>query len=181
MLMKDKFGKMCKEKMIEELSSLFKGHPNFVITSYMGSSVSDLEKIRKTLKAAAASYVVVKNSMVRVVFNKTRLEEFEPMVDGGIGIAFSGEDIASTCKILVNFSKDHEKFKIKAALVDGKALSADRIKTLASLPSREVLLSTVLGAIKSPITGFVLTLGGIITKFVRVVDAIKESKHDATK
>jgi len=179
MVKKDKFGKLCKEKMVDELTDMIDGHPNFIITSYMGSSVSDLEQVRKDLKPASGSYIVVKNSILRVILNEKKLEDMKSLVDGGVGISFSGQDIISTCKILVNFSKTHDKFKIKGGIVDGKSMSQAEVKRLASLPSREILIAQVVTGIKSPITGFVHTLSGIIRKFVCVVDAIKNSKQGA--
>ena len=94
-----------------------------------------------------------------------------------MGVSFSGKDIVATAKVLVNFSKANNKFKIKGAVVDGKVMTIDQVKALASLPSREVLLSQVVGGIKSPITGFVNTLGGILRKFVYAVAAIKDKKQ----
>jgi large subunit ribosomal protein L10 len=177
MLKKDKFAKMCKEKMVDELSTLFTKHPNFILTSYMGTSVADLESIRKNLRPLASRYIVVKNSILNVVLNKQKLENMKSLVDSGMGVSFSGQDIVATAKILVNFSKANDKFKIKGAIVDGKIMTIEEVKALASLPSREVLLGMVVGGIKSPITGFVNTLGGILRKFVYAVDAIKTKKQ----
>jgi len=175
----EKFGKICKEGMAKEIVSQFKGHPNFVITSYMGSSVSDLEQLRRSLKKAASDYMVVKNSILRVVFDELKLESEASKIEGGVGISLSGDDIISTCKVLVNFSKDHDKFKIKGAILDGKSVTPEKVKQLASLPSREALLAQVVGGIKSPITGFVNVLGGVLRKFVYVVDAIRNNKQGA--
>lgn len=177
MLKKDKFAKMCKEKMVDELADLFEKHPNFILTSYMGTSVSGLETVRKNLRPVKSRYIVVKNSILNVVLDKQKLEDFKPMVDSGMGVSFSGQDIVATAKVLVNFSKANEKFKIKGAMVDGRVMSVEEVKTLASLPSREVLLAMVMGGMKSPITGFVNTLGGILRKFVYAIDAIKTKKQ----
>jgi large subunit ribosomal protein L10 len=98
-----------------------------------------------------------------------------------MGVSFSGKDIVATAKVLVNFSKANNKFVIKGAVVDGKVMTLDEVKALASLPSREVLLSQVVGGIKSPITGFVNTLGGILRKFVYAVDAIKTKKQSTAE
>ena len=172
----EKLGKACKEGMVKEIVSRFKDHPNFVITSYMGSSVSDLELLRKNLKKTSSDYMVVKNSILKVVFDKLKLEGETSKIDGGMGISLSGDDIISTCRALVNFSKDHDKFKIKGAIVDGKSVGPDKVKQLASLPPKEALLAQVVGGIKSPITGFVNTLSAVLRKFVYCVDAIKVSK-----
>ena len=174
---KQGYGKLCKDRMINEVLTDFKKHPNFILTNYMGSSVSDLENVRKSLKPHQSTFFVVKNSILNVVLDQLKLEDVKKMVDGGVGVSLSGDDIIATSKALVNFSKTHEKFKIKGAFIDGKIVSSDKIKELASLPAKEVLLARVVGGIKAPITGFVFVLGGVIRKFVYVVDAVKKSKE----
>ena len=179
MVTAEKIGKLCKDKMITELLLRFEKHPNFIITSYMGSSTLDLEGLRRDLKKVSANYFVVKNSVLRLVFTKMKLEEESSQVEGGIGVSFAGGDIVSTCNVLVGFARAHDKFKIKGARIDGKRLQTDRITQLASLPPKNVLLGQVVGSIKSPITGFVNTLGGVLRKFVYAIDAIKNSKEKA--
>lgn len=175
----EKIGKLCKDKMITELLLRFEKHPNFIITNYMGSSTSDLEVLRRDLKKVSSKYFVVKNSVLKLVFGKMKLEEESAEIGGGIGISFAGEDIVSTCNILAGFAKAHDKFKIKGGVIDGKRTPADRIKQLASLPPKKVLIAQVVGGIKSPITGFVNVLGGALRKFVYAIDAIKVSKEKA--
>ncbi len=174
---KQGYGKLCKDRMIGEILNDIKERPNFFITNFMGSSVSDLENVRKSLKASKGTFFVVKNSMINVVLDQLKLEEAKSLIDGGVGISLSGEDVVATSKVLVNFSKTHEKFKIKGAIIDGKLMAVDKIKEMASLPSKEVLLAQVVGGIKAPITGFVGVLGGVLRKFVYVVDAVKVSKE----
>lgn len=177
----DKLGKLVKDKMVEEIVSRFKTHPDFVITSYMGSSVSDLEQLRRNLRKTSSSYFVVKNSILKVVLDELKLSEEASKIEGGMGISLAGGDIVLTCKELVTFAKDHQKFKIKGAIIDGKSIPQEKIAQLAALPPKNVLLAQVVGGIKSPITGFVNTLGGILRKFVYVVDAIKTSKQNAVQ
>jgi len=179
MIKKEKLGKLCKERMIDEIISRIKERPNFILTSYMGSSVSDLESLRRNLGKSSSSYVVVKNSMLKVVLEKLKLESEISKIDSGMGVSLSGDDILSTCKTVVTFAKDHDKFKIKGAIIDGKAVASEKVKELAMLPPRDVLLARVVGGIKAPITGFVNTLGGILRKFVYVVEAIKVNKESA--
>ncbi len=176
MAKQEKFAKLCKEKMVDEIVSRINDHPDFVITSYMGSSVADLENLRKSLKKSSSNYLVVKNSILKVVFDKLKLSEESSKIESGMGISFSGSDIIATCKALATFASTHVKFKIKGAIVDGKPCAAEKVKVLASLPSKEVLLSQVLAGMKSPITGFANVLSGVLRKFVYVVDAIKSSK-----
>lgn len=173
----EKLSRMCKEKMITELVLRFEKHPNFIVTNYMGTSTADLEALRRDLKKASSSYFVVKNSILKLAFGKIKMEENVKDVDGGVGVSFAGDDIVSACNILVGFSKKNDKFKIKGGVIDGKRAAPEKIIRLASLPPREVLLAQVVGGMKSPITGFVNVLGGVLRKFVNVVDAIKTKKE----
>lgn len=173
------YGKLCKDRMINEILSDLKERPNFFITDFMGSSVSDLESVRKSLRPAKGVFLVVKNSMMNVVLDQLKMEDVKPFIDGGVGLSLSGEDIIATSKVLVNFSKTHEKFKIKGAVIDGKIVAVDKIKEMASLPTKDVLLAQMVRGMKAPITGFVGVLGGVIRKLVYVVDAVKTSKEKA--
>ena len=174
---KTKLGKLCKERMLEEVLDSLKSHPDFIITSYMGSSVADLENLRRNLKKASAGYMVVKNSILKVAFEKMKLVEEISKIESGMGICSSGADIVATCKTIATFAKDHNKFKIKGAIIDGKPVTADKVKELASLPSKHALLTRIAAGMKSPITGFVNTLSGVLRKFVYCVDAIKTKKE----
>ena len=176
---KQGYGKLCKDRMISEIVSDLLARPNFFITNYMGSSVSDLEGVRKSLKPSKASFFVVKNSMMNVVLDQLKLEEAKKLVSGGVGISLSGDDVIAASKVLVNFAKTHEKFKIKGAVIDGKLIAVDVINQMASLPTKEVLLATIVRGMKAPITGFVGVLGGVLRKFVYVIDAVKSGKEKA--
>ena len=179
MAKQEKYARLCKEKMAEEIISRINEHPDFVITSFMGSSTADLEVLRKSLKKASSSYLVVKNSTLKAVFDKMKLSDETSKIDGGMGLSFGGKDILATCKALSSFAGTHDKFKIKGAIVDGVSISPEKVKVLASLPSKEVLLSQIFAGMKSPMAGFVNTLNGVIRKFVYVVDAVKISKQSA--
>jgi large subunit ribosomal protein L10 len=178
MAKKESLGRACKERMIEELVQRIKDRPNFVITNHFGSSVADLEQLRRNLRKSSASYIVVKNSILKIIFDDLKLKDDALVIEGIMGLSLTGEDVVTICKTLVTFAKDHDKFKIKSAYFFGKAIGQDKIKQLASLPPKEILLAQVVGGIKAPISGFVNTLGGILRKFVYVVDAIKTSRQN---
>ncbi|MCM8790090.1 MAG: 50S ribosomal protein L10 [Candidatus Omnitrophica bacterium] len=181
MAKQQKYSKLCKEKMVEEIISRINKHPNFVITSYMGSTVSELESLRKSLKRASSDYLVVKNSILKVVFDKLKLSEESAKIESGMGISFSGDDIIATCKALSTFATANSKFKIKGAVVDGKSIAPEKVNALASLPTKEVLLAQLLAGMKSPITGFANVLGGVLRKFVYTIDAIKRNKESSSQ
>lgn len=177
MAKQEKYARLCKEKMVEEIVGSINKHPNFIITTYMGSSVSDLEGLRKSLKKSSGNYMVVKNSILKVVFEKLKLEGESAKIESGMGLSLSGDDIIATCKTISLFASTHNKFKIKGAIIDGKSIPVEKVNTLATLPPKEVLLSQVVGGIKAPITGFVYSLSGILKKFVYAIGAIKSSKE----
>ena len=179
MATKVKFARMCKEKMVEEIIESIKAHPHFIITKYMGCPVSSLEDLRRTLKRSASDYLVVKNSLLKIAFEQLNLKDECAKISSGMGISLSGEDIIATCKALSTFAKANSKFKIEGAVIDGQSVSQEKVAALALLPSKQVLLAQVVTGIKSPITGFVNVLGGVLRKFVYVVDAIKTSKEQA--
>jgi len=181
MAKKEKLARFCKEKMVDEVTARIDKQPNFIATNYMGSTVADLELLRRNLRKSSSNYIIVKNSILKIVFDRLKLQDLASSIDSGMGISLGGEDIVSTCKVLVTFTKDHGKFKIKYGFIDGKVVTAERLRVMASLPSRDVLMRYVVGGIKSPITGFVNTLSGILRKFVYVVDAIKTSREKETK
>ncbi len=174
----DKFGKKCKEHIIDEIMVSIKERPNVFVTNYMGLTTSELETLRKDLGKDKAEYFVVKNSLARKVFEKLKMDEAAAVLEGGVGLGLAGEDMISACRVLTKFSKDHANLKIKAAFLDGSFVMPERVKEIASIPSKEVLLTRVVTGIKSPITGFVCALGGILRKFVYCVDAIKKSKEE---
>lgn len=179
MAKQEKYSKLCKEKMVDEIVDEIGKHPNFIITSYMGSSVSDIEVLRKGLRKNSSRYLVVKNSILKVVFDELKLGSENGKIESGMGLSLSGEDIIATCKTVASFASTHDKFRIKGAVIDGKSVPVERVKALATLPPKMVLLAQVVGGIKSPITGFVYSLSGILKKFVYAVDAIKSAKQSS--
>jgi len=174
--MEEKYGVSTKRFMLEELAKKFAASPNFMITNYKGLSSLDVEALRKELGKSRSRYTVVKNSIVKKVFEKPDLKGIDELVKGETGVGFLG-DVIGASKAFVDFSKKHPSLKLKAAFIDGKIESLDRIKHLAALPPKEVLLSLVISYMKSPITGFVGVLSGCLRKLVYAINEIKKKKE----
>lgn len=176
-----KYSLGAKKLMSEDLSRQFKERPNFIITEYFGLSANDLNELRKSLARVSSKYFVMKNSVGRRVLKELAVKDMDELVEGGVGIGFLGGDIVECSKAVVDFSKKHEPLKIKGAYIDGRKLDVQRLKELAELPSRQVLLAMIAGAMKSPITGFVQVMGGLMRKFVYAINAVKEKKEKGGK
>ena len=174
--MEEKYGIKTKTAMQKELSKKFDERGNFIITNYKNLSSQQIEKLRREFVKSASEYFVVKNSIMKRVLDGRDLDELKPYVTGEVGIGFMGEVIPAT-KTLVDFAKQNPSFKLNCAVVDGKILAQDRIKHMASLPSKEVLIAMILSSMKSPITGFVGVLSSLLRNLVYAINEIKKKKE----
>ena len=120
--------------------------------------------------------MVVKNSLGRLALKKERFMNLSDSMTGACGIAFSSGDPVISSKILIDFAKANEGFKIQSGFIDGCVIGVDQVKALASLPSRHELISRVVGGVHAPISRFVNALSGTIRKVVMVIDAIAKKK-----
>jgi len=100
-------------------------------------------------------------------------------VDGSCGITFLGTDVVASSKQVLDFSKEHESFVVKAAFIEGQMMGIDKIKQLVSLPPREVLLAMILSSMNAPVTGFVNVLSGALRKFLYALNAVKDKKGES--
>ena len=170
------FSRISKNLIIEEITKELKAKPIFFVVQHGTLAASAMDKLRAKLRPAKARYLVVKNSLGKKAFEKAALKQFSENLAGSCGIAVSSGDPVLSSKILVDFSKENEIFKIQTGYMNGQVMSADQIKVLASLPSREVLIAKALGGMKAPISRFVNVLSGTVKKVVTVLDAIVKKK-----
>ncbi|MCQ2446661.1 MAG: 50S ribosomal protein L10 [Clostridia bacterium] len=149
-----------------------------VIVDYKGISVADDTALRRKLREAGVEYAVVKNTLLRFAFDNTGLGDLDPQLNGSTAIAIASDAVAAA-KILSEYStKTKEAFKIKGGFVDGKVIDKEGVKALAELPSKEVLIATVLAGFNAPITGFVNVLNGNIRGLAAALKAIADKKSE---
>lgn len=178
--MEEKLGISTKRFMREELKEKFKSSPNFFITNYKGLNTPHLEKLRRELSKSSSKYFVVKNSILEGVFDELDMKSLNEFVKGAVGIGFIGEIITAS-KAFVGFSKEHPSLKLHCAFLDGKTEDPGRIRHLATLPPKEVLMGLALFCMKNPITGFVGVLKGLLRNFVYAMTEIKDKKGGEAK
>ena len=164
--------------MVKELSRTLRENSTLFVTDCTGLNVSDLGKLRTSLKSVKTSYFIIKNSLGRIVLKNTDGECLVPLIEGTIGFAVGGTDPIRTSKTLIKFSKDSGKLKVKGGVLDGKMLSEPEIRAISLLPPKDVLLAMVFAGIKAPISGFVNVLQGTINKVVYAINAIKTKKEE---
>ncbi len=174
--MQEKFGIKTKELMSGEFKEKLENFHDFIITNYKNLSSQDIEKLRKNMRKAESNYFVVKNSIAKRVFGELDIEGLDEFMKGQVGIGFCG-DIVTASKTLVDFSKEHADFTLACAFLEGKVQESGKIKEIAALPSREVLLAMVVSYMKSPINGFVGVLKGLLRNLVHAINEIKKKRE----
>ncbi|GIN92780.1 50S ribosomal protein L10 [Siminovitchia terrae] len=145
-----------KKQIVEDIAGKMKASVSTVIVDYRGLNVAEVTELRKQLREAGVEYKVYKNSMARRAAEEAGLAELNEQLVGPNAIAFSTEDVVAPAKILNDFAKDHDALEIKAGVIEGNVATVEEIKALASLPSREGLLSMLLSVLQAPMRNFAL-------------------------
>ena len=153
-----------KKAAVAALTEQFKNACVGVVVDYKGISVADDTVLRKELREAGVDYFVVKNTLLGRAIEGTDLAEMSNVLEGTTAIAISKDDHVAAARILKKYADAHENFNVKAGFLDGKCISIDMIDSLAKLPSREVLLATVLGAFQAPMAAFARAVQAIVDK-----------------
>ena len=143
-----------KQPVVDEIKGLLDGAQSAVIVDYRGLTVEQDTKLRKNLREAGVVYKVYKNTLIKRAVEGTEFEGLTAHLEGPTAIAISKEDATAPARILFNFTKEAEALELKAGVVEGTYYDQDGIKVIATIPSREELLSKFLGSIQSPITNF---------------------------
>lgn len=135
-----------------------------VVVDYKGISVEDDTKLRKELREAGVEYTVVKNTILGRAIDGTSLADMSGALEGTTAIATSNDDYVAAARILGKYAEKSDSFKLKTGYLDGEVIGLDKLDSLAKLPSREVLLATVLSAFNAPIASFARAVQAIVDK-----------------
>jgi len=167
-----------KQQVVTELRDKLKRAKAVFLADFRGMNVGKATDLRNELRKASVEYRVVKNTLLDLASRETDKESLSPHYIGPTAIAFSYDDPVAAAKVLSKFAKEQQAtFKLKAGVLSGKVISVADIQALADLPSREVLLAKLLGAMQAPATNFVGVLAAVPASFVRVLSAIKTQKE----
>jgi large subunit ribosomal protein L10 len=145
-----------------------------VFTDYRGLKVPEIQALRQSLRDAGGEYHVVKNTLFRVAFGEGVSSLPDEFHNGPTATAFIFGEEPACAKVLVKFAKDHKGFAIKGAYFDGKLLSAADFEDFSKLPSKQELLSMIVGLVQAPIANVVGTINEILAAPIRAIGAIAE-------
>lgn len=153
-----------KKAMVKQLTERLQNAQAGVLADYRGLTVEQDTELRRKLREANVEYTVLKNSIIRFAAKEVGLEDLDSVLEGPTAIATSNDDVISPAKLLCDFAKGNDLLEIKAGFVEGKVISIDEVKQYASIPSKEVLISKMMGSLQSPISKLARTLQAIVTE-----------------
>ena len=168
-----------KKRITQDLNERFSKAAVVIVTDYKGLDVDAINDLRRRLREAEVEYQVVKNSLLVRASQNTDVAKIQETFQGPSAVALGFSDATTPAKVLTEFAKDHEVFKIKMGIVDGKILELKQIAALAALPSREVLLGRFVSVLNNVPAGFVRTLAEIPRRLLNVLQAIEEKREAA--
>ena len=153
-----------KQPVVQEISENMKGAQAVVVVDYRGLTVAEDTQLRKTLRDAGVTYKVYKNTLVRRAIEGTEFESLKDVLEGPNAFAISATDATAPARVISKFAKTAPKLEIRAGVIEGDFYDEAGMKAIADIPSREELLSRLLGSMQSPITNLARVLNQIAEK-----------------
>jgi len=155
--------KILKEKQaqVAELAEKMNQSKLILLTEYRGINVEDVTALRANLRKANAEYCVIKNNITRRALQACNIEDLEEQLAGPVAVILGHEDYLEPLKAVYAYAKEHDFYKIKGGVIDGKVVSTKELITLAKLPSREVLIAKLAGSLLGNITKLAVALNQV--------------------
>lgn len=142
-----------------------------VLTDYRGLTVAELTALRRQLRRAGVDYRVAKNTLTRFAAEQAGVGALSSLLVGPTAVAFASDDVVEAAKALTDYARGSKLFKIKGGVLEGRVVGPEQIVALSTLPSREILLSRVVGGVQAPLVGLVTVLNGPVQALARVLQA----------
>lgn len=159
-----------KRRVVDELAERMRGAGSMIVADYRGLTVTQIADVRGALREAGASFRVAKNTLARRAAEEAEQPLLAEMLQGPTAIAFVADDPAAAAKKLSEVARQTRILTVRGAVMEGRALSADEVRQLGELPSKEVLQAQVVGAVASPIQGAYNVLAAPLREFLVVLD-----------
>jgi large subunit ribosomal protein L10 len=153
-----------KKPIVDEIAASIKDAQSVVLVDYRGLTVAQDTQLRKNLREAGIVYKVYKNTYMNFAFKDTPFEGLSQYLEGPSAVAISNDDATAPARVLSEFAKTADKLEIKAGVVEGTMYDAKGMAVIASIPSRETLISKLLGSLQSPVTNFARVMNQLAEK-----------------
>lgn len=166
--------KQKKAEIIKNLKEKLSSAKSTIFVNFHGLNVADTNKLRKQLRNQNAGYTVAKKSLIKLALKEQTIDGELPNLEGEIGMAYGGDQIAPAMEI-ANFAKDHkESLKIIGGILEGKYLAVSEVLALSKIPPREVLLAKLVRSLNAPMSNLVSVLAGPMRGLVSVLGQIRK-------
>lgn len=153
-----------KQQVVSDVKEKLNSSVSTVVTDYRGLTVAEVTELRKQLREAGVDFQVLKNTLVRRATGEVGMTDMDQFLSGPTAIAFSKDDVVAPAKVLYNFAKEHKNLEIKGGIIEGSVVGADKMKEIASLPSREGLLSMLLSVLQAPMRNLAYVVKAVSEK-----------------
>lgn len=167
-----------KQQVVDSLSQEIGQATNAFLIEFKGITVPQVTELRKQVRESGSRYVVVKNTLALIALKDSAMIELREKFSGETAVAYNSGDAVALAKALSKFAKDVPAMSFKGAMLDGKVVAASQIETIASLPSREELVSRLLFMLQSPIRGLVTVLQANIRNLAVVLDQVAKQRSE---
>lgn len=168
-----------KVQAVEQIKERFTASPTSFLTEYRGLTVAQQQELRRSLREAGARYKVLKMSLTRRALNDLGQHGLDEWLRGPTAVAFVEGDPVPAARALVEFSKEHENFVIKAGLLNGQVMEAGKVAALAAVEDRPVLLAKLAGAFRGPMSRAAFLMGSFTREAASVFGQLLERKEEA--
>jgi large subunit ribosomal protein L10 len=166
-----------KAATVADITARLKATSTAVLADYRGMTVGQMRDLRTKLRGGGVEMIVVKNTLARRAATAAGYEPLSAELAGPIAMLFAADDVSAPARILNEYIRANRKMVIKAGLLEGQVIKADAVTELADLPSREVLLSRLLGAMQAPLGNLASVLQAPLTKLARTIEAVRSQKE----
>ncbi len=156
--------RQMKEAKVAEIKEKLEKAQGVILTKYQGLTVEEDTELRKSLREAGVEYKVYKNTLVTLAAKELGHEGIVEYLEGPVSIAIGYEDPTAPARVLNDFAKNHKKLELKAGIVQGEIFDGEKVKQLASIPPKEVLIAKLLGSFKAPLSNLAYLLNAIKEK-----------------
>ena len=153
-----------KAPIVAEISENIKDAGSIVVVDYRGLTVEQDTRLRRSLREAGVTYKVYKNTFINFAIKGTEFEGISEFLEGPTAIAIGKDDATAPARVIAKFAKEAPVLEIKGGVVEGTTYDAKGIAAIATIPSRDELISKLLGSLQSPITNFARVMNQLAEK-----------------